>query len=168
MSELFSQLGIDWKLLIAQGVNFLIVLLVLAFVLFKPLLKILNERKDKIALGVKGGEEAERRLKEIEALKGHKLAESAKEGVLIIERAEKRAQEREREILESAAVKAGALLRETDARAAHERMEERERLYKEARGLLKQALAKAVAEDPKETNEKLILDAEKILRKQLA
>ena len=59
MAELLSQLGIDGKLLLSQGVNFGIVLAVLTYFIYKPLVKILNERKTKIEFGLKGAAEAE-------------------------------------------------------------------------------------------------------------
>ena len=52
MQELFHSLGIDWKLLLAQGTNFLVVLIVLTFVLWKPLIRVLNERRKKIEAGL--------------------------------------------------------------------------------------------------------------------
>ena len=51
MSELLSQLGIDPKLLLSQGVNFGLVIIILTFLVYKPLVKILNERKQKIEFG---------------------------------------------------------------------------------------------------------------------
>ena len=39
MSQLFSQLGIDWHLLLSQAVNFLILLVILRLVAYKPILK---------------------------------------------------------------------------------------------------------------------------------
>lgn len=47
--ELFAKLGIDWRLLIAQIVNFVILFSALTFLLYKPLLAMLEKRRNKIA-----------------------------------------------------------------------------------------------------------------------
>ena len=48
MSELFSKLGIDWKLLIAQIINFLVLLFVLYKFAYRPILSMLEKRTKKI------------------------------------------------------------------------------------------------------------------------
>jgi len=57
MSGLES-LGIDFKLLIAQAINFLILLLLLNKFLYKPIVQLLSDRKKKIEEGVKNSERA--------------------------------------------------------------------------------------------------------------
>ncbi len=55
MSGLAS-LGIDWKLLIAQAINFLILLLILNKFLFKPVVQLLSDRKKRVEEGIKQSE----------------------------------------------------------------------------------------------------------------
>ena len=45
--ELFGKLGIEWKLLLAQGLNFILLLIILRKFLYKPILKMLDERRAK-------------------------------------------------------------------------------------------------------------------------
>ncbi len=52
MEDLISKLGIEWKLLLAQIVNFVILFLVLKKFLYKPLLNFMNNRRQKIADGL--------------------------------------------------------------------------------------------------------------------
>lgn len=49
MSELINALGLDWKMLVAQLVNFGILVAVLYFFAYKPLLKVLRKRSQMIA-----------------------------------------------------------------------------------------------------------------------
>jgi len=49
MSELINSLGLDWKMLVAQLVNFGILVAVLYFFAYKPLLKVLKKRSKMIA-----------------------------------------------------------------------------------------------------------------------
>jgi len=52
MESLITTFHIDWKILIAQIINFAIVLLVLYLFALKPLKKLMEEREEKIKKGV--------------------------------------------------------------------------------------------------------------------
>lgn len=65
MSELFSNLGIDAKLLLAQTVNFLLVLWFLNRFVFKKVLKFLDERKSGIEKGIELTTRAEREMERV-------------------------------------------------------------------------------------------------------
>lgn len=56
MGEAISALGINLPQLIAQIVNFAILLIVLRLILYKPILKMLDERKKRIAEGLNAAE----------------------------------------------------------------------------------------------------------------
>jgi len=55
-------LGIDWKLLIAQVVNFLILIILLTKFLYKPIVKMLDDRSKKIESGLKAAEKSQKDL----------------------------------------------------------------------------------------------------------
>ncbi len=108
MSELISQLGIDWRLLLAQVVNFLILLYVLKRFAFEPLKKALHNRQKTIEKGLdeaKKAEEEREKLrmlrqelrlkaqKEAEALLGEARIKGVKEYEEYVKKAEKRATE---------------------------------------------------------------------------
>ena len=52
MDSLITTFHIDWKIIIAQAINFAIVLAVLYFFALKPLKKLMAERSDRIAKGL--------------------------------------------------------------------------------------------------------------------
>src|SRR3989338_11698691 len=62
--EILNQFGVNPILLLAQVVNFLILLLILKKFLYKPILKVLEERKKKIEESLKNTEEIEKKLQE--------------------------------------------------------------------------------------------------------
>ena len=64
--EALANLGIDWKLLLAQVVNFVVVLLVLRRFAYQPMLRLLDERTHKIEKGLADAESATRKLGEME------------------------------------------------------------------------------------------------------
>ncbi|MEK9173175.1 MAG: hypothetical protein AAB594_01200 [Patescibacteria group bacterium] len=163
MSELIHQLGLDWKLLASQGVNFLILLTSLTFLIYKPLIKITDERRRKIELGLAGAEEIEKRLKKIDLMKEEKLAEADKNAIKIIGEAEKRGDKRFEEILKNAESRASEVMIEAAQVAEQKKQEELNRLTEKANTLIKEAIVKMVELDPKYIDEKLISRAAEVI-----
>lgn len=164
MSELVHQLGLDWKLLLSQGANFLILLTTLTFLIYRPLSKMLEERRKKIEFGLAGAEEAERRLKEIDKEKDARLAEADKNALKILSETEKKGQKRFDEILKIAEGKANEVVEEAARVAEQKKQEELKRLTEKAGLLIKEAIVKAVELDPKQVDEKLISQAAQIIK----
>ena len=164
MLELFGQLGIDFRLLLSQGANFFIVLAALTFFVYKPLVKILNERKAKIEFGLRGAREAEERLAGIEALKKQKIIEAEKNAFEIVRAAEADAGSRGEKIVANAEAMAEDLLEKASQIEAQRRLEALSKLYQEARVLMRDALAKAVALRPEAIDGALIDEAAEALK----
>ena len=140
------------------------VLAALTFLVYKPLVKLLNERRAKIETGLKNAAAAQKRLEEIDALKSTRLAEAEKEALAVITGAEKEAGQRAQEIAQAASLKADAILKEAQETAEHKKAQELQKLAGEAKVLMKQALAKAVALQPQEIDERLINQAAEFMR----
>ena len=87
MDKILAEFGVQPVLLAAQAVNFLILLLLLKKFLYKPVLKVLDARKIKIAHSLKQAEEIEKRLKEIADREDQALLRSAREGEKLIKEA---------------------------------------------------------------------------------
>lgn len=88
MEELVKKFGIEPSLLIAQVLNFGIVLFVLWKFAYKPLLKVLRDRQEKIAKSMADAKAVEQKLAEAEKLKEQKLVEARKQAQVIVEQAE--------------------------------------------------------------------------------
>ena len=159
MSELFHALGINLSSLIIQGLNFAILLVVLIRFVYRPLAKIMEERRKKIELGVKGGEQAARILADPEQTKGEKIREGESQAVEIITTAEIQGQKRSQEIVSGAEKKAQYITEEALAIAQRRKQEEFEQLAKEANALVKAAIIKTVQLDPTQIDEALIQKA---------
>jgi len=82
--EALGALGVNGPFLLSQIVNFLILFLALRFLLWKPMLKMLNERKQRIAQGLEDAEEArkDRERAQAEHEERIKQAEQEREGIL--------------------------------------------------------------------------------------
>lgn len=85
--DILKDFGVQPILLLAQVVNFLVLLWILKKLLYKPILKILEERKQRIAQSLKNAEEIEKRLKEIGDKEAEAILRSAKEGEKLIKQA---------------------------------------------------------------------------------
>ena len=164
MSELVNQLGIDLKLLLAQGVNFIILLVVLTKFVYKPLMKIVEERRKKIELGVKGGELAKKVIEDAEKTGLGITKKADTQAVAIISEAEKNAQKKAQEIAHQADMKAQQALREAMLIAERKEKEEMEKVRAEAGRLVKEAIIKTVQLKPEQIDEKLIEEAVKGFR----
>lgn len=164
MGELFSQLGIDGKLLLAQGINFLVLLVVLTKFVYKPLMKMVEERRKKIELGVKGGEMAQAIIKKAEEDKAGIIREADGKAVSIISGAEKTAQKKAQEIALRADKKAQDALRQAMLLAERKEKEEMERVAVEAKRLVREAIIKTVELKPEQVDDKLIEQAVKSMR----
>jgi len=110
MAELFSAFGLDWKLLIAQTVNFVIVFGGLTFFLYKPVLKIISEREAKIAQGIKDAEKAEKARLKIEEEKAGIIAFAHQGAEDIVSRAQEEAKRERGEIVVRAQERAEGIL----------------------------------------------------------
>ncbi len=64
--ELLSALGIDWQVLTAQLINYGILLVALSVLLYRPILKLLDERRERIAKSMEDAKKIDQKLKEIE------------------------------------------------------------------------------------------------------
>lgn len=100
--ELLSKLGIDWRLLIAQLINFLILLFVLYKFLYKPVLKMLQDRTTRIENSLADAQRIEKEIKQTEEDRLNKMAEARKEAQKIIEEAKSEAEKVKHELLSSA------------------------------------------------------------------
>lgn len=85
--DILNQFGVQPVLLAAQVVNFLILLFILKKFLYKPILKLLDERKKRVEDSLKNAEEIERRLAEIASKEAESILSSAREGEKIIKQA---------------------------------------------------------------------------------
>jgi len=149
MSELFAAFGINWQLLIVQAINFGLLLFVLWYFLYTPVLKLIDDRQKKIADGVKTAEAADRKLADAKTEGEGIVGTAAREAESLVATARSRADEKGNEIVKAAEARANTVLEEASARA-----EEAKRM--------------ALSESSKEIARAAVLAAEKILREKSA
>ncbi|MHB1118098.1 MAG: F0F1 ATP synthase subunit B [Minisyncoccota bacterium] len=146
MEQIIAVFGINWKLILIQGVNFGLLLFVLHRFLYKPVLAMVDARRAKIERAIKDAEQAEEDLGRAEAEKARILREAAQRGDESIVAAKKHAEGEEHVIMKDAHRKAVHLLNEAERRSAREREE-------------------MIANAEREVARMAVLAAEKVLRK---
>ncbi len=65
--EIFETFGLEWQLVVAQIVNFIIIYFILKKYLYKPLLKMIKQRQDLAKESVEKSAESEKALEKAEA-----------------------------------------------------------------------------------------------------
>ena len=105
-----DKLGIEPTLLLAQIVNFAIIVFVLSKLLYKPIIEMLAKRKKEIVEGLRLTEKMREEEEKLEQKKQKLFATTRKEGQDIIEEARKQAKEEEKEIIAEAHKEAEAIM----------------------------------------------------------
>jgi len=85
--EILNEFGVNWKLLIAQMINFAILLFVLKILLYKPILKMLEDRKNRIIEAEENAASIEKRLEKIEKEREKTISKASDEATKLLEEA---------------------------------------------------------------------------------
>lgn len=146
--EVLAKLGIDWKLLLAQAVNFAVLFWVLRRFAYQPMLDFLEKRTVRIEKGLKDAEAATAKLSELEVKEKAVLGEARTEAKAIIAAAEESAKKRDTEHTLATEAKVKRLLEEAEVKIREEK-------------------DKAMAGAKEEIGELVMLSVEKILREKI-
>ncbi|MEK7591032.1 MAG: F0F1 ATP synthase subunit B [Patescibacteria group bacterium] len=130
--ELLSKLGIDLGLLIAQMVNFGILVGVLTFFIYRPLLNVIDARREKIRKAMEDANMIERQKKELVVRRTAELHRIDQECGAFMEKTKQQAEKAKQEILASARTEA----EQTLERGRKMLEEERMRVFAEVQGIL--------------------------------
>lgn len=159
MGELLHTLGIDWRLLLSQALNFAILLTVLRLVVYKPLLKLMHDRRMKIEEGLTKASEADKRLHQANELAKEKVKEADHKALDILRNVEEESKRLEAKLLEETKEKEAALIEAAEQIIRSKTQEAKASMRRDAVDLVKSAIAKTVAVSPKAIDEALINEA---------
>ncbi len=159
MGELSHQFGIDWRLLIAQAVNFGALFFILYRFAYRPILAMLRERTKRIKEGIRMRDEAELKLQAAEREREAMLKKTDQESTQLIAAAEHAAKSREGTILAEAEKKRLEIIQEGKKRVEEEKRMSEELFSREAEEFIKTAVAKLVAKMPSAIDKRLAREA---------
>ncbi|HQU07663.1 MAG: hypothetical protein B7X04_01955 [Parcubacteria group bacterium 21-54-25] len=147
MQQLLAAFGINGKLLIAQAVNFGLLLVVLTYFFYRPLMRILEERRNIVTKGVDDAARAAEKLASADTLAAAHVAEAEVAAGHILKAAR-----------EEAGTERSRLVKEAEARAAA--------IAADAQARAEEVAAKTQRDSEKEIARLAILAAERVLRNQ--
>ncbi len=164
-----GELGISWQGLLGQIINFVLLLVLLYFIGYKPIRKMLDERSTRIKEGIDQAELAKEVAARAEEEVQRRLDEARKDGQLVLAQASEMGERLKAEAREEARREAEALIVRARAEIGMERDEAIDRLRQEFADLAILAAEKVIKETlDKERHRRLIqevLEESSTLRK---
>ena len=124
-------IGIDWHILLAQLVNFIILFGLLAFLLYRPILRMLNERSNRIKESMEQAEQIKQRMTQAEEEVRAQLEAARRDGQNIIAEAGRMGDSLKEEARVEARQEAQALIARYRVEIARERDEAIEELRRQ-------------------------------------
>jgi F-type H+-transporting ATPase subunit b len=150
-------LGINLSYLLAQLINFFLLLVLLYLVAYKPVLKMLDQRSNKVKESMEQVEVVNKRTAEIEEEAAKRVDEARQEGQGIIKQAMEAAEGARAKARQEAKEEARALITKAQEEIQHERDEAVEELRREVADLTIMAAGKVVGRSlDKEAHRKII------------
>ena len=119
MEQLLNAFGIDAKLIVVQILNFVVLAAALSYFLYKPLIKMLDEREAKIKQGVADAEAAEAARAAADADRKNVLEAAHKEAADVHARATSHAKEHAASIVSDAEVRASDIVASAHTQSEH-------------------------------------------------
>ncbi len=156
--ELFNALGLDLKILLAQFVNFAVLVFVLYRFGYKPILSFLDERNKKIAKGITNAEEARKNLKEISEKEKTVLAEARKESQEMINLAKDTAEKSKLEIMEKTQEESRKIIEAAKKKVEEEKNRAIREIKSEVAELVSLATEKVIKEKMDTEKDKKIIE----------
>lgn len=145
MGELVTKLGLDWRLLLAQVVNFDILLAILTWAVYRPLLKVMGDRQRRIEQGLTDADAAKRKLEEFERWKQEQLQEFRRQAEALLSEANAQAEATKREAVQRATEQAAKIVQQAKFAIAGEQEQMLVELRAQLADLVAQAAGKVIA-----------------------
>lgn len=113
MDSFFAQFKIDYKILIAQLINFALILTILKIYLYGPILNILEKRQKKIEKSLKQTKEIEEKLEKTEKITQEKIKNAKIRADEIIKKTENLVQKKTEEKIKEAEKKVEKIMKKS-------------------------------------------------------
>ncbi len=159
-------LGIDGRAFLIQIVTFLLAFLVLQHFAFKPIVKLMDQRRKTIEEGVELGEQMKKDKAALDAKVADELAKARASADGIIAEANESARQAIRDAEENAGKKADAIVKEGQDRAVNEMTRARKQLESQIVGWVSDATEAIIGEKVDAKKDAAIID--RVIKEQSA
>lgn len=157
--ELIEKLGLDWKLLLAQVVNFLILLVILYKAAYKPVLQALEKRSKMIEKGIHDARASEEKLTAVEKLTQEKIAVAERTVGELIQGARTDADTIKKDLIVAAHAQSEEMLNKARLQMKEEHAKMLEDVRHEVTAIVIQATAKMLEREFSTEDQKRLLTA---------
>jgi F-type H+-transporting ATPase subunit b len=158
METFVEKFGINWKLLIAQLINFAVIFLILRAFVYKPVLNLLDKRRKKIEDGLAFAEKAKTELSSIETLKADEMQKAQKKGMEMVKEAEGTATKVRDEIVKSGESEKEKIMATGKALIAEHKMRMEKGVYEQAVTLVEMSLSKVLGKTKFDREEQALIE----------
>jgi F-type H+-transporting ATPase subunit b len=163
MDSFITTFHIDWKIIIAQGINFIVVLAVLYFLALKPLKKVMSERTANIEKGLDDAKQnailLENSRKDYEAV----IAKAKLEAHELFQQGKIEAEDKKQEMIQKAQVEVDLMIANGKKSLEAEKAKMMDEAKKEIVALVVSATEKVLADHKdKSINEKTLKNISKM------
>lgn len=131
-----SGFGVEWKMLVSQGLMFIVLSVIIYKLAFKPVLKIMDERKATIEKGLADADEASKKLAQSQETASAQIAAAAKEASEILAKTREDAKFLLEKSAKDAADKAAEIIKAANQEIETDRLKMKSELKAELAGLL--------------------------------
>jgi F-type H+-transporting ATPase subunit b len=153
-----GELGISWPVLISQFVAFVILFAVLRFVLYKPMLKMLDERSRKIKESLEQAEAVKEQSSHAEEEVKRQIQDASKQGQELIARAAQNGEDIRKKAQDQARLDAENLVSRARQEIKNERDEAIDEIRRNFADLTVMAAGKVIGKSLDKTSHQEIID----------
>lgn len=163
--EILGRIGFDWQVALANLVNFLIIFVLLKYFAFKPIAKIIRERKEKIQKGLDDAQQAQSDMLRAQE-QSEKITQNARqEANTIIAGAQERVDALLTNAQHEAQEQVQKLINEAHVKIEKDRARMQQEFRGQAAGLIVESVEKIMRSDMSEKDhEKLMVRALDMMR----
>lgn len=147
-------LGVDFKLLLSQIVNFLVLFILLSWLLYKPITKLLAEREKKVKEAMEWAEKTKKESEELEEKVKERMEKTKQEAKEILDESRSQAEADRKKTLEIAQKESEEIVKKTKEQIEAEKEQMKEELKKETAKLAILAASKILDKSIDEKDQK--------------
>lgn len=165
MEEFVTHFGIDAKLLLAQIINFSVLLIILRKFAYTPILNMLRNRKAAIEQGIEMRSQAEKNLRESDEMRNRTLQQASVDALAVVTQAEQLGKTRQDEIVKETEKKVEGIIIDARRIIDGEKSKMNSEVMHDAEDLIRLSIHKVLGKLPsKDRDMPLIQEALRELR----
>lgn len=154
---MLNTLGVNVGMLIAQAINFGILLAVLAYLLYRPVLRVLDERRERVRSSMEHAQQLEKQVAEMEKERKVRMKELDDQAKSLLEQSRQQAEGAKKQIVDAAQAEVSQMLEKGRKQLDDERRKLLTDLQKTVTDVSVQLAEKVLAREFSDSDQKRLL-----------